>query len=159
MNVLDRIYYKYNKTAIDEGTRCLKRLPAKKFVTLYLLTLTKRHDNFKILKENAEYADVLSWKDNKKYLFRYHKCQVVFNDQYEDFITLVEIHGAVNAFYITSGVFDEKIYRSHKVGKITTKYNIQLIDCFHIIKRFLGLKRKWVNINSDYEEIFDIYAP
>jgi hypothetical protein len=158
MNILDRIYYKYNKDAVDEGARCLKRLPVKKFITLYLQTLVKRHDNFQILKENAEYADVLSWKDNKKYLFRYHKCQVVFNSQYEEFITLIERHGTANAFYITCGVFDGKIYTSHKDGKIISKYNIQLIDCFHLVKRFLGLKRKWININSN-EDILDTYAP
>lgn len=137
----------------------MKKLSVKKFAALYMGILTKRHDGFEVLNENAEYVDILSWRGTaRKYLFRYHKCQIVFCDSYEEFITLAEKKQVGRAFYITCGNFEEKIYKNHRIGGVMKGYKVELIDGFEFVKKFLRLKRRWISIRCR-NDIFDLFAP
>ncbi|EYE87834.1 hypothetical protein Q428_11225 [Fervidicella metallireducens AeB] len=78
MRLLDLIYYKFNKKAVDEGMKYIKRISVKKFTAVYIKRLTYKHDDFKIIKQLPECVDILSWRGNKKYLFRYHKADIIF---------------------------------------------------------------------------------
>lgn len=159
MRLFNRIYYLYNKKAIEDGMKYMKKISVKRFAGLYMGSLSKRHDGFNILKENSEYVDILSWRGSaNKYLFRYHKCQIVFQDVYEEFITLAEKNRVSKAFYITCGTFEEKLYKNHRMGGMIRGYWIELIDCFEFVKRFLGLKRRWKSIKCK-NDIFDLYSP
>lgn len=153
------MYYLYNRRAVEDGMRYMKKISVKKFASLYMGILTKRHDGFEVLKENAEYMDILSWRGTaRRYLFRYHKCQIVFCDSYEEFITLAEKKQVARAFYITCGNFEEKIYQNQKMGGIMRGYRVELIDGFEFVKKFLGLKRKWISIRYK-NSIFDLFSP
>ncbi len=159
MRLCNRIYYLLNKRAVEDGMKYMKKLSVKKLAALYMGSLTKKHDGFNILKENSEYVDILSWKGStRRYLFRYHKCQIVFQDQYEEFITLAEKNRVNRAFYITCGTFEEKIYNYHRMGGIMRGYWVELIDCFELVKKSLGLRRKWISIKCK-NDIFDLYSP
>jgi hypothetical protein len=158
MNTFDSLYYKYNKSAVDEAIKYIKKLSVKKFIDWYIKSLTEKHDDFKIVIQNSEYTDILTWSGNTRYLFRYHKCQMVFSDQFDSFETLIDINKVNKAFYITCGMFEEKILRHKKTSNMLSNCKLYTIDGFHLVKRILGLKREWQSKIGSYE-FFDSYSP
>jgi hypothetical protein len=158
MNVFDLMYYRYNKKAIDAGIKYIKKISVKKFIDWYIKKLTEKHDDFKLIIQNSEYADILTWKGNVKYLFRYHRCQMVFSEQFDSFETLIDVNNVNRAFYITCGVFEEDILRHKKTKGIFSNCKVYTINGFNLVKKILGFKRKWKSEINSFD-IFDLYSP
>jgi hypothetical protein len=149
-----RVYYKYNKKAIDDFIWYLKKLTVEKFVEGLLNSLISRHDEYKIIKQNDDYVDILSQKCKKKFLFRYHRCPMVFIDHYKSFEANVDRYEVTKAFYITWGRFEEKVYKHHKEGGVlgrNASYKICLIDGFNLARRILKLKRTFRSSDGEID--------
>ncbi|EYE87835.1 hypothetical protein Q428_11230 [Fervidicella metallireducens AeB] len=73
-------------------------------------------------------------------------------------MNLSERYEVNRVFYLTSGNFEEKIFRNHRNLWMFTSFKMELLDCFHIVKKFLGFKRSWISLN-DNNDNFDIFSP
>lgn len=154
MKFMDAIYYKRNKKAIDERIKYLKKISVKKFVNVYLKSIINHSKSIEIIKESSEFADIILTDGKKKILIRYHRCDMVFCDQYETFLSLVEKYMVPKAVYLTCGKFEEKIYKNQRLGGMFTSYKITLIDGFQIAKNLTTTNGKW-DQNCNNVEIFD----
>ena len=157
MAIMYSIYCRYNKAAIEEGKRYLQSLPADSFYNAYLKTIVEGPD-FKLIKQSEDMIEIVSYKGKRVYLFRYHRCCLVTVEQYEMFVSLAEKEKAGRAFYITSGSFDHSLVKANRNSMFLMGPRIFLIDSLHIIKKIIGLRRKWCNRQKNLS-MLDLYMP
>lgn len=143
MGIICSIYYYYNKAAIQEGRRCLLSMPADEFYDTYLKKTIERYPGYIIIQKSSDTVEVVCHRGKRTYLFKYHKCSSVTVEQYEMFLKLAEKYNAKRAFYITPGGFNRSLVKANWKSMFLMESGIFLIDGIHIIKKIVGLKRKW----------------
>jgi hypothetical protein len=158
MAIMYSIYCRYNKAAIQEGRRYLISMPADRFYDVYLKKTIERYPDYSIIKQSSDMVEVVCRKGKRTYLFRYHRCCLVTVEQYEMFLNMAEKHKAKRAFYVTPGGFDHSLVKANRNSMFLMESRIYLIDGLHIIKKIMGLRRKW-SPRSKGLKMIDLYIP
>jgi hypothetical protein len=93
----------------------------------------------------------------EKVLLKFNKNLVVFKEDYNNFVDLVELMEVDKAYYITTGVFQAEIY---KLNSWKLSYpKIILEDSKAFLKRQLWSKKKY-NEHLKYDKLdFNRYLP
>lgn len=143
MGIIYSIYSCYNKAVIREGRKYLINMPADDFYNTYLKKTIEKYPDFRIIKKNSDTVEVVCYKRKRAYFFKYHRCGFVTVEQYEMFLNIAEKYGAKRAFYMTPGGFDHSLVRANWTSMFLMDSGIFLIDGIHIIKKIMGLRRKW----------------
>lgn len=91
-------------------------------------------------------------------LFKFHKTDMVFVEDYEKFISLIGIHSASKGIYICTGVFEGKVEKDF-VTKFHFLDGIKIEDGFHFVKRHIGLRQKVIDIFKNNKFNFLVYLP
>lgn len=158
MAIIYSIYCRYNKSAIEEGRRYLASMSVEGFYDSYLKATLEKYPDLSIIKQNNDMIDILCQKRGKTYFFRYHRCCLVTVEQYEMFLSTAEKQRARRAFYITCGSFDHSLVKANRNSMFLMESRIFLIDGLHIIKKVIGVRRKW-SARKKRLKMIDLYLP
>lgn len=143
MGIVYSIYCCYNKAVIQEGRKCLISMPADEFYNTYLKKTIERYPDYSMVQKNGDTVEVVCHRGRRTYLFKYHTCSFVTVEQYEMFLNLAEKHKAKRAFYMTPGCFEHSLIKANWKSMFLMESRIFLIDGIHLIKKIIGLRRKW----------------
>lgn len=158
MNGFEKLYYSLNKNAVNSGMKYIRRLSVRRFKDEYIKSISSKGGEFQLLFENRECLDILSFRRNKKYLLRYHKCPMVFYEDYEDLLSKALLFKVDKLIYITCGRFEYKIYKRSKGHLLAHDCRISVIDGFRFTIKNLGIKKGWQDISYKHKKLYK-YSP
>jgi hypothetical protein len=134
---LNNIYSRLRREEIKKAKVLLKKIETDIIFDSITKSCWKNGIQFETLMKNREILEIKLKGRKEAVLFRFHKIEMIFLEDYERFVLNMEVCGAKRGIYITTGVFEGKILKNYK--KIFPFYGtIKIIDNFYFIKSQLG---------------------
>lgn len=157
MSFLNNLFYKINKNAIDRAIIKLKKIP----IDVVMENITKNCWKYGIqleviIKNKNELVVKLSGR-KQVFLLKFQKAVMVFTEEYNEFVNTANILNVNKAIYITTGVFQQEIYKLNHLMIFSAKVLLQ--DNYKFIKKQIWINKKF-NYNLKYKNIeFYRYLP
>jgi 2-hydroxy-3-keto-5-methylthiopentenyl-1-phosphate phosphatase len=157
-SLFDKLYNAIRKNEI----RCGKIMLRKINIDAVFNALTKecwRNDiQYKTILKDGNSLIIKLIGRKQIVLFRFHKTDMVFDEDYEKFVGLINIYSASKGVYICTGVFEGKVEKNF-VSNFHFLNGIKIEDGFHFVKRNLGLRQKAAEIFKNNKFNFLVYLP
>lgn len=157
-NLEEILYYKLRKKEIDKAKVVLKKIKMDMVFNAITNNCWKNGIQYETLIKNNE---VLVMKLNGKkevVLLKFHKSDMVFAEDYERLVLIMDELGIKKGIYITTGVFEAKIIKNLK-KPFSTFHNIKIENNLAFIRGQLGLTGKAVDIFKYKKLTFLNYLP
>lgn len=136
--LIDIIYSRLRRNEIIKAKFIIKKIRTDTIFDSITKSCWKYSIQYETLLRNQEILDVKLKGRKEIILFRFHKVDMVFIEDYQRFTNNMEVHGVKRGVYITTGVFERKIINEFK--KIIPVYRpVKMINNFDIAKSKLGL--------------------
>lgn len=133
---IEEIYFKIRKDEINKGKRNLKKLKVNTVYLCITRNCWKYNIQYQVIVKNKDKV-ILNFKSGEKNtLLQYHKATMVFYREYCKFLNTMDINKIEKGFYITTGIFEEKVLKENKKNLFRKK--IKLEDGRHFLKEQLG---------------------
>ncbi len=157
MKVFNYLYYAKNKKRIELSKSKLKRITIDTVYEIITKNCWKYGIQYEVVVKNKELLDIRLQGSKTSKLIRFHKNNMVFIQDYNNFKSLMYVLEVKKGIYITTGVFEEKVFKANH--NFFNDKSIKLEDNFDFIKKQIVMNPKHKN-HIVYQYIdFQRYLP
>lgn len=140
MFLLDKLYMMLKKEQIDKAVLKFKKIDINIVYELLTKNCWKYGIQYEVIIKTKDLIEVRLYSEREEILFKFHKTPIVFIGEYNNFIDRLRACKVRKGIYITTGVFEEIILKSH--SKRFEGRKVILEDNFHFLKKQIWLKYK-----------------
>lgn len=157
-SLFDKLYNALRKDEIGCGKIMIRKINIDTVFSTFTKECWKNGIQYKtILKDENSFTIRLIGRKQIT-LFKFHKTDMVFVEDYEKFLGLINIYSASKGIYICTGVFEGKVEKDF-ISKFHFLDGIKIEDGFHFVKRNIGLRQKAIDIFKNNKFNFWVYLP
>lgn len=145
LSLIDSLYCSIRKDEIRKLRKIMRRLTVENFFEALTKSCWEFGIQYEILIKNNDLLELKLSGLRRQNIVRFHRCDMVFTDDYERFINTLVRNDVNKGIYITTGVFEFKIVKSHK--KLTpSNRKVRLEDCISFCRKQMGFFKREAKI-------------
>lgn len=156
-NIFSQIYFENKSEEIRRGRSKLKRMKIDSIIRILDKNCKMKGVEYVILEKNYNSVSLHLKGKYKENLFRYHRTDMVFKEDYEEFLNAMKNQGINKGIYITTGVFEAGLHKRENRTWFFKK--IVLEDYRYFFKRQLGLRGRVSDLFKNKKISFYKYLP
>lgn len=138
MIVIDHLFYTVKKKQVDKSKIILRKISIDKIYEILTKNCWEYGIQLEIIMKSSELIEVRLQGRRESTLFKFHKTNMIFLEDYYRFKNLMEDVEVTEGVYITTGVFEQGIFNITNYHFGSRKIILQ--DNFQFIK-----KQIWMN--------------
>jgi hypothetical protein len=146
------------KDEIKKGKMMLRKVNIDTVFNTLTKDCWKNRIQYETILKNDSFLIIKLIGRRQKIIFKFHKADMVFIEDYEKFLGFIGNHNASKGIYICTGVFEGKVEKDLVVN-FPLINNVKIEDGFHFIKRQLGLGGKAIEVFKSNKLSFLVYLP
>jgi hypothetical protein len=158
LGLLNKAYYRLRKSEISKAKSMLKRVKVDFIFEGLTKSCWKNGLEYETLMKNNEVLEIRVKGRKEEVLIKFHKANMVFLEDYERFLLMMETLGIKKGVYITTGVFEGRIIRNNKKAFPFTN-NVKIEDNYAFIKSQLGIHVSAADVFKNKKLTFYNYLP
>lgn len=140
MVFIDKLYYLIRKNNIEISKLKFKNITIEEVYQILSKNCWKYGIQHEIIMKNRDILEIRLEGRKNVTLFKFHKSPMIFYDNYHRFLNLKELVEADKGIYITTGVFENSIYRNN--SHYFWRNNTKIYDNYSFIKKQIRLNPK-----------------
>lgn len=153
--LFDFVYFKIKRKEIKKAKYRLRRLKINTLLDLLIRNCKEKNIVYNVLEQSKSEMLVELTGSKEKLLLKYDRSDMVFDEEYDDFIDKMKKNKVNKGIYITSGVFQGGLHGS----RIIFSREVILQDYAHFMRSQLGLRGKTIDIFKNKKLNFYKYLP
>ncbi|MCY6355807.1 hypothetical protein [Clostridium sp. ZS2-4] len=153
--LFDFIYFKVKKNEIKKAKYRLRRLKINTLLDLLIRNCKEKNIIYNVLEQTKSEMLVELTGSKEKILLKYDRADMVFDEEYNNFIDKMKKNQANKGIYITSGLFQGGLHGS----RIIFPKEVIMQDYTYFMKSQLGLRGKTIDIFKNKKLNFYKYLP
>lgn len=153
--LFDFIYFKIKIKEIKKAKYRLRRLKINTLLNLLITNCKEKNIIYNVLEQTKSEMLVELIGSKEKILLKYDRADMVFEEEYDNFIDKIKKAKINKGIYITTGLFQGGLHGSRVI--FNPKVILQDYTCF--MKSQLGLRGKTIDIFKNKKLNFYKYLP
>lgn len=155
--LLNIVYFILKKKEIKKARIRIKKIPIDDILKLIIKNCEDRSVRYKILEKNHDTICIDLFGKKEKVLLKYHKSDMVFREDYNEFINKLKREHVDKGIYITTGLFEAEIHKNE--NKLLYLKKILLDDYYCFFKKQIRLFGKADTVFDKKQLNFYRYLP
>ncbi|MCY6957035.1 hypothetical protein [Clostridium brassicae] len=153
--IINLIYFKFRKKEIKKARYRLRRLKIGTILNIIMRNCKEKQITCNVIEENRLELIVELIGKKEKVLLKYDRRDMIFHDEYYNFVANLKKIGVEKGVYITCGLFEGNIHGNRNIFH----KQIALYDYAYFIKNQLGLRGKTIDVFRNRKINFFRYLP
>ncbi|OPJ64175.1 hypothetical protein [Clostridium oryzae] len=134
----NRLYENFRSEEIEKARLYIKKFKVDAFYEEITRCCWVSSVQYELFIKNNSMLEIKLIGRNSRRILKFHKTGRVYQEDYEHFIHLLKCSGIKKGIYITTGVFDKKVFKYNKEIAIPLGKKVILEDGNDFIRRQLG---------------------
>lgn len=155
--LLNLIYFTLKKKEIKKARIRMKKISIDDILDLIIKNCEDKSVEYKILEKNHDTIAIDLFGKKEKVLLKYHKSDMVFKEDYNEFINKLKREHVDKGIYVTTGLFETEIHK--RENRLLYLKKIVLDDYYCFFKKQIRLFGKADAIFDKKQLNFYRYLP
>ncbi|WMJ79578.1 hypothetical protein RBU49_11930 [Clostridium sp. MB40-C1] len=153
--IINLIYFKLRGKEIKKSRYRLRRLKIGTILGIIMRNCKEKQITWSVIEESKVELVVELIGKKEKVLLKYDRRDMIFHDEYYNFVANLKKTGIEKGVYITCGLFEENIHSNRNIFH----KEITLHDYAYFMKNQLGLRGKYTDVFRNKKINFYKYLP